>query len=161
MATQGYPREISEAVASAAVEWLIEELETGREVARFQGNLVLTGGIQELVRLFVGTGGTAYSATAARIGVGDSGTEADPGQTGLLGTNKAYKGMNSGYPRIEPDGVKVTFQATFGPSEALFHWREFAVDNGTVAFNRRVQDVGQKTTTSWRVSVMIRFAGAT
>lgn len=143
-----------------SVLWVIEEVETGREVARFGGNVVLDVGLQELARLFTGSGGTAYSATAAQIGVGNGSQAPDRGQTGLVGTQTAFKAMNPGYPQIGADGFTITFQSTFGPSEALFNWQEFCVSNGSVVFNRRTQNVGTKSGGSWRVNVIIRFAPA-
>lgn len=142
------------------VTWVVEDLDNQREVARFSGNVALDVGLRELVKLFIGSGGTAYSSANARIGVGDGNQAPDRAQTGLLGANKAYKAMNPGYPQVSSDGFTVTFQATFGPSEALFNWQEFVVDNGTVAFNRRIQNVGTKSGGSWRVSVLIRFGPA-
>lgn len=144
----------------AEITWLIEDELTGQVIARFCGNVALDVGVRELVRLFVGQSTQPYNASST-IGVGDSNAPADRAQTGLLGTLQSFKELNPGFPQIATDGFTVTFQSTFGSTEANFNWQEFCVRSpGNVAFNRRTQNVGTKTGGSWRVSVVIRFAGA-
>jgi len=48
-------------------------------------------------------------------------------QTGLVGTNKTYRPMDTEYPQIS--GNVVTFSATFGASVGNHAWREFTVAN--------------------------------
>ena len=133
------------------------------EVIEREGNLLLNGGITELWNLIAGTGTpTAFDATNARIGVGDSTTAAAAGQTGLqAGTNKAYKPMNASYPSVS--GQTVSFQADFGTADANFAWQEWVIDNqaasGTATLNRKVSSLGTKTSSNtWRFGVSITLA---
>ncbi len=121
------------------------------------GNVTLDEGFNTI--LLLATGGTAvpFSNTYARIGVGDSNTPASKSQTDLLGTNKAYKAMDSGYPSVS--GTTVTFRATFGSTEANFAWNEFTIDNGAAAgknWNRMVSTQGTKSSGQiWTCSLTI------
>ena len=134
-------------------EWIIKKYhgeacpENLYAVDNINGNLLLNDGITLLLNLLIGSGGTAYNNANAKIGVGDSTTAAAATQTGLqASTNKTFKAMDTGYPQIS--GQKVTFQATFGTSEANFSWQEFTVvnaadDSGT-NLNRKVENHGTK-----------------
>jgi len=84
-----------------------------------RGNVFLVEGINFMWKCVVnGSCSPPFDNANAHIGVGDGTTAEDPSQTGLQGTNKYYKGMDSGYPTISDN--KVTFRATFGPDEANF-----------------------------------------
>jgi hypothetical protein len=141
------------------VQWIIETPD-GEVV--FWGNIALTVGLREVMRLIAGAGGVPYNNANAQIGVGDSATAPAVGQTGLLGANQHYVGMDAGFPIISADGLTITFRSTFAPAAALFNWQEFAVRNGgagAVVLNRRTQNVGVKPSAAWRVSVLIRAGG--
>jgi len=95
-----------------------------------KGNVALNEGLNALWTLVCGGSETAYNNANARIGVGDSETPEDATQTGLLGTNQAYKGMDDGYPTFGSE-QKAVFKSTFDDGEAEFEWWEFTVDNGS------------------------------
>jgi len=112
------------------------------------GNILLSEGIGELLDLLCGLGSpTAFSNANARIGVGDSTTAESAAHTGLqAASNKAYVGMESGYP--SRSGTTVTFRAVFDGSTANYAWKEFTVVNGASDtgknLNRKVADNGVK-----------------
>ena len=122
-----------------------------------KGNILLNDGIGLLWDLAIGNGGTAFDNTNARIGVGDGTTAEDATQTGLVGTNKAYQSMYSGYP--SRSGTSVTWKVVFDGSTANFDWNEFVVDNGTTALNRKVSSQGTKASgQTWTVEVTITLS---
>ncbi|MEM1589684.1 MAG: hypothetical protein QW175_04650 [Candidatus Bathyarchaeia archaeon] len=139
------------------------------EVKKASKNILLREGIQLLWQLAIGISGlTPWDNANAHIGVGDGTATASRDQTGLQGTNKYYKGMDSGFPIVEEDtGVspstyRVVFQATFGATEANFTWNEMTVANGSsdaaVNLNRLVQSMGTKTAgTTWIATCKIRL----
>ena len=131
------------------------------EVVVVEGNVALTEGIWELLKLLIGSGGTIYSNTNARIGVGNSTTAADASQTGLLGSSKAWKGMDSGFPIIGSDQKSVQWRATFQADEALFSWSEFTVVNAAndagANLNRKISVVGTKGSVPWRATITLSF----
>ncbi len=63
-------------------------------------------------------------------------------QTGLVGANRTYVAVDTGYPVIATP--KCTWQATFDGTTANHPWQEFAISNGTVNLNRKVSDQGTK-----------------
>jgi len=106
------------------------------------------------------TGLTPFNGSNAHVGVGDGTAIADPSQTGLQGSNKYYKLVDSGYPIVS--GNTVRFRATFGPDEANFEWKEWTVANGSsdaaVNLNRKVQDMGRKAPGStWTIEVQLQI----
>lgn len=112
-------------------KWIIEKYDKDLKLYEkevIDGNLLLNEGIEELLKLLIGDTATAFSNANAYIGVGDGTTAADASQTGLVGTNKTYVAMDTGYPQVT--GNVVTFSATFGPEEGNHAWREFTVCNG-------------------------------
>ncbi len=118
------------------------------------GNLLLNEGIQTLLDLLIGAGGTVFNNANARIGVGDSTTAEAATQTDLqAGVNKLYKGMNATYPsRV---AQTVSWQADFTSGEANFAWQEWTIDNGAGAginLNRKVQSFGTKATGTWTLT---------
>jgi len=130
------------------------------EVVEGEGNVLLNEGINNGIWPLVAGDATAtpFNNANARIGVGDSTTAADATQTDLLGTNKAYSGMDAGYPTYGTD-QKIVFRSTFGEAEANFDWNEWVVDNGAgVTLNRKVDSMGTKTQGSWTLEVSITLA---
>lgn len=132
------------------------------EISRFTDNKFLVEGMNAMWALTCGQSGvTPFDATNARIGVGDSTVAEDENQTGLLGTNIAYKGMDSGYPSLGTK--KAIFRSTFGPDEANFAWNEFTVANGPgnayVNLNRKVSPQGTKLSgQTWELTVELSLA---
>lgn len=93
-------------------------------------NCLLDEGIDLLLDLLTGGGGTVYSNANAHIGVGDSATAPVATQTGLLAaTNKLWKIMNATYPTVSAGDV--VFQADFIDTEAEFAWLEETVVNAS------------------------------
>lgn len=128
----------------------------------FEGNIALNEGINLLFTLICGGTGTPWSSANAYIGVGDGTTTESPDQTGLQGTNKYYKGMDSGYPTYG-SAQKATWRSTFGTTEANFAWNEITVANGSsdtaVNLNRKVQSMGTKASgTIWIATLEISAA---
>lgn len=126
------------------------------------GNLLLNEGITALLNLLAGETEDAFNNTNAYIGVGDSNTAAAASQTALqAATNKAYAGMESGYPSIS--GQTITFRAVFASDAANFSWQEFTVINAATDsgdnLNRKVSDQGTKASgQTWTVDVAITIS---
>lgn len=111
--------------------WEIEKYDKNMNlyaIEEIKGNLLTNEGITALLTLLIGGAETAFDNTNTYIGVGDGTTAADASQTGLLGTNKTYIGMDSTYPQVS--GQTVIFRSTFGPDDGNHDWREFTVANG-------------------------------
>ena len=139
-----------------------EVLATGEqpyEVCSDVQNIILDTGANEMLKLIGGVAGaTAFSAANAKIYVGSDSTAEAASQTGVLATtNKAYAGMDSGYPSVS--GRTIIFRASFDDSTANFAWRESAVTNGSgvgaISMNRKVASLGTKTTGTWTLQLTI------
>lgn len=106
-------------------------------------NMLLNVGIGQVLLLLTGQGGTPFGSAQARLGVGDSSAAEVAGQAGLQATtNKAYRPMEAGFPLIFDQTV--SFRSVFSAADANFNWREFSIDNGATALNRRVSNQGRK-----------------
>lgn len=92
-------------------------------------NVLLDEGIDLLLDLLMGAGGTAYANGNTYLGVGDDATAPSAAQTGLLGTSKTYKVMNGGYPQVSSGDI--IFQADFIDTEAEYAWLEETVVNAS------------------------------
>lgn len=130
------------------------------EVINFEGNILVTVGITLLLDLLIGAAGTVLSNGNARLGVGDSSAAESVGQTDLqAASNKLRKGMVGGFPAVA--SPKVTFQSSFGSSEANFTWAEvgtFNAGSGGTMFNRKVQALGTKSSgATWTLTEDITF----
>ena len=136
----------------------------GRELpgeSVFDGNVLLNEGITALLNLLIGAAETAFSNANAYLGVGESTTAAAASQTGLQGSSKTYKAMESGYPSIS--GQTVTFRSVFGSSDANNAWQEFTVASGDSDsadnLNRKVSDQGTKASgQTWTLDLAITFS---
>jgi len=127
-------------------------------VRRVEGNVFLNEGINFIWRAITGDTSLTYFKDNSCIGVGDGTTSPDPSQTGLTGTNKTYKQVDSGYPQITD--TKITFRASFGPDEANHAWQEWTVANGcddsAININRRQENLGVKSSGStWVLEVTL------
>ncbi len=155
------------------VEWRLEKwTETARKVAGFEPdevmcdsqNIILDTGANEMLKLITGTGGTAFSASNAYIYVGTSSTAENASQGGILatGNNRAYAGMDVGYPVV--NGRQMIYRASFGDSSANFAWNEASIVNGTganaVAMNRKVSNMGTKSTGTWTLQITVSLTSA-
>ncbi len=129
------------------------------EVIEGEGNCLLNSGIDELWDLAVGDSSNHFNNASAQIGVGDSSTAASPSQTDLQAeTNKAYKGMESGYPTTASQ--QVTFKASFGAAEANYTWNEWVVKHATSGkcLNRKAENLGTKSSGTWTLEVNITLS---
>lgn len=133
------------------------------EVKTQEGNLLLTVGITELLRLLVGdtvSSPVAFSATNAFVAVGDGTVAANVADTDLKGANKYRQGMEAGYPQVS--GNQVTWRAKYGTTSANFAWQEYGIANaqvGGVLINRKVENLGTKNNTDeWTLTVTITLS---
>jgi hypothetical protein len=115
-------------------------------------------GVTLLAVAWIGGSYTAFNNANAEIGVGDSTTVFANTQTDLqASSNKLRKPADATFPTIA--GNVVTFQATFGTSDANFAWQEWGVFNnssGGTMFNRKVESLGTKPNTQiWVFTVVI------
>lgn len=102
----------------------------------YHGNLITRAGWGALFTGFFGTQATLFSTTTGRIGVGTSVTAATSADAALgsiasmTGNNWILCGanptLNSG---VTPSTV--VFVATFGATDGVGAWNEFAIDHGT------------------------------
>ena len=130
------------------------------ETMRFEGNVALNEGLQQLIDVICGISSpTLWDNSNARVGVGTSSTAADPTDTGLLGTT-AFATMDGGYP--QRSAQTASWKGTFGDGQAEFAWEEFTVDNGAVGdinLNRYVTSKGTKGSgETWVLTVEIAFS---
>lgn len=88
-----------------------------------------------------------YDAGHAYLGVGDSSAAFDKTQTDLqASSNKTYKPMDATFPQVV--GNLMTFQATFGTTDANYDWNEWGTFNAAssgLMLNRKVAFLGTKT----------------
>ena len=129
------------------------------EVCSDVQNIILDTGANEMLKLIGGvSGATAFSAANAKIYVGSDSTAEAASQTGVIAvTNKAFAGMDSGYPSVS--GRTIVFRASFDDATANFAWNESAITNGSgagaIAMNRKVSALGTKTTGTWTLQLTI------
>jgi hypothetical protein len=129
---------------------------------RFEGNVALNEGLQALIDEICGLATiTKWDNANARLGVGDSNAAEDASQTGLQGTNKTFKGMDTGYPTRTNQTAE--WRTTFGPNDANYHWYEYTVVNAAddtgKNLNRKVADKGTKSIgETWVLSLQITFS---
>jgi hypothetical protein len=143
-----------------AIKVFGEDKFIGKEV--HEGNVALDDGIAELIKLLTGTGSpTAYSNAAAYLGVGESATAAGHAQTGLLGSTKTYKAMDTSYPTtVLTYPCSATWQATFGSADANIAWNEYIVCHSATGaapvLNRIVSSKGTKASgETWILQIQI------
>jgi hypothetical protein len=129
---------------------------------RFEGNIALNEGLQALIDLLAGLNTvTKWDNANARLGVGDSNAAESATQTGLQGTNKTFKAMDTGYPTRTNQTCE--WRATFGSTDANYSWQEFTVVNATddtgKNLNRKVADKGTKASgETWTLDLQITFS---
>ena len=138
---------------------LFKDALVGRRLV--EGNVFLNEGINFIWRAVTGETGLTPFGINSCIGVGDGTAAEDPAQTGLTGTNKTYKRVDSGYPQLAGNSVK--FRATFGPNEAAHAWNEWTVANGCgdeyVNLNRKTTSMGIKPAdATWVIEVMLSIS---
>jgi hypothetical protein len=146
-------------VSSRLMRQIVRVPDIGEEA--FEGNLLLNAGITLLLNQLSGIDTVAnnyWSATRARIGVGDSSTAAAASQTALqAATNKTYAGMNATFPSVT--GQTISYQADFTTGNANYSWQEWTIDNTVpTALNRKVASLGTKTTGLWTLTGQLTIA---
>jgi hypothetical protein len=119
---------------------------------------LLNSGRDHITQTLIGQVVTPFDATNAFICVGDSSTAFSASQTDLQATtNKMRKALDNGFPSRTNN--QITFQATFGTSEANFAWNEWGVANNATAgtlLNRKVESLGTKTNSQvWQFTATI------
>ena len=130
-----------------------------------EDNLLLNGGIADLLNQLCGLGSPAVYGTASYIGVGTSTTAASASHTGLqAGTSaRSYKAMDGSHPILS--GQTMTWKSVWGSGDGNFAWEEWSIrsatsgvggeDTGT-ALNRKVASLGTKASGSeWTLTVTI------
>lgn len=129
------------------------------DIVSLEDNLLLNEGINLLLDLLIGAGGTAFNNGNSYIGVGDSSTAASAADPGLLASsNKSYKAMETSYP--SRSGQTVTWRSIWGSSDGNFAWNEWTIANGnsnaSTNLNRKVASLGTKASgSSWTLTVTI------
>jgi hypothetical protein len=132
------------------------------KIEKLTDNIALNEGLQELIDIICGLGTpTKWDNANARLGVGDSSAAESATQTGLQGTNKTFKSMDTGYPQRTNQTAK--WRATFGAAEGNHGWQEFTVvnaaDDAGKNLNRKVADKGTKTSgETWTAELQITFS---
>ncbi len=132
------------------------------EEKKIKGNILVNTGINALLTLLAGGGGTVFDNTNAYLGVGDSTTVEDATQIDLVAlTNVLRKVMNTGYPTYGTSQT-ITFQSDFLDTEANFAWEEFGVFNASTAgtmLNRKVSSQGTKVSgQTWQLTLEITLS---
>ncbi len=133
------------------------------------GNSLTNVGIQKLMDVaLIGTG-QRWDSTHAGVGTGDDNTAFSASQTDLGAaagsSHRQFEPMNSTFP--SRSSQTVTFQADFGSSVGNYHWQEWGIDQNAAAaattvtgalLNRKVEDLGTKTTGTWTLSGAITIS---
>ena len=129
------------------------------DVVAVKDNLLLNDGINLLLDLLIGAGGTPYNAGNSYIGVGDSTNSAAATQDALeASSNKSFKGMESSFPSVS--GQTVTWKAVWASGDGNFAWNEWTISNSNsdsgTNLNRKVAALGTKAAgSSWTLTVTI------
>lgn len=142
-------RTLAEAQARAAREIVPYEVVVG------DYNAMVDNGINALLLLLVGGGGTAFNNANAYLGVGDSNTAWNTTQTDLVAaSNKVRSAMKATYPTTGTK--KQTFASDFTSGQANWVWNEWAVFNAAAAgtmLSRKVESLGTKSSGTWTLTV--------
>lgn len=129
------------------------------EIIAISKNMMLIGGVCEMLKLLSGIGGTPYNSENTRIFVGSNATEENFYQPGILSLNGnfAVAKLDEGYPFVKENYL--FYQASFGNDSANFTWNEISLTNGelgnSIALNRKVESLGIKEKGTWTIRVSI------
>ena len=130
-----------------------------KQFTKFEKNLLLNEGINELFTLICSATGTKFDNTNAQVGTGTSSTAADPTDSSL--TSGVWKGMDVSYPTYGTS-QKATWKGTYGSGDANQAWNEFSVRNGASAdkmLNRKVSSQGTKVVgQTWELTIEISLS---
>ncbi len=126
------------------------------EVIEWDGNVMADLGINLMLDLLIGGGGTDYDNTNGYLGVGNSAVAADSTQTDLQGASTA---------RVIIDAIAtiaaetLTFVATFGAAAGNFAWEEVGIFNGAAGgtmLTRSVSALGTKAAgATWVLTITL------
>jgi len=123
--------------------------------------MITESGFNIIRDLFTGRSSKVFSATAARIAIGNSSTAATTGDTALV-SETIRIAMDAGYPANTPTKT-VSFQAVAQSADALSHWVEFGIFNssgGGTLLDRIVSDKGTKSSGEvWTIKITQTFSG--
>lgn len=135
------------------------------------GNALMIGGASAMWERLVNGSTTVsvFSATNARIGVGDSTTAVTNTQIDLQAATNKFRKLCSSVTHSDTTGTAgsatTDFVATFATGEANFAWNEWGVFNGTATdgsaaggrmLNRKVESLGTKTSAAtWQLTVTL------
>jgi len=133
---------------------------TPYETSVEKGNLLVNTGIQLLLDLLIGAGGTAFTNGASYIGTGSDGTAAAATQTDLLDGSAERKGMESTFPSRASQTL--SFKSIFTTGDGNYEWLEIGVFNASTAgtmLNRKVVSKGTKEATdTWTITITITIS---
>ena len=139
-----------------------EDFEKGIAYAEenIPGNLLVNVGINLLLTLLAGGGGTAFTHAASYLAVGTNATAATAADT-TMGTETARVAMDTSYPTYGTS-QQIVFRSTFDGSTANVHWQEFGAFNnassGTM-LNHKISDQGTKTAGQvWQLTLTITIS---
>lgn len=140
----------------------------------FHGNLLVTVGLNRIVKLIAGEAVDPFNTAKGIIGVGNSTTAAAIGQTDLQGASKYFEDLD-GAPTAT-NGV-LSAAATFGSGVAEFSWQEWVLGvaanadvtpaatlsgaggASSIILNRKVQDLGSKGAGStWTLQMSVTLS---
>jgi hypothetical protein len=135
-------------------------------VTEFEGNLEVNGGLNAMLTLLIGGGGTTYAHANARLCVGDGNgtvpTAAATDTTLAATTNRYNQACDTSYPSVA--AAVLTAQSTFPTGQGNYVWNEWGMDNGGSSgsgaasglFNHRGVNLGTKTSASaWALQITI------
>lgn len=119
---------------------------------------LLNDGRDALTLAIIGSLANAFDNTNALLGVGDATSVFDATHTDLqAATNKAYKGMEAGYPTQSLNAI--AFRSLFATNQANFAWEEWVTTNESgpkssgYTLNRKVESLGTKTSAQqWQLT---------
>ena len=130
------------------------------------GNIEVNGGLNLMLNLLIGGGGTTLANGNARLCVGDGGGSVPTvaaTDTALTATSNRYnQAAASTYPSVA--AAVLTIQSVFSTANANFVWNEWAIDSGGSSgsgacsgmFNHRGVNLGTKTSAAaWTLTATI------
>jgi len=135
------------------IEW---DVERDGDIEHLGHNEITTAGLQNLLDVSFGLGGTAISSANAYIGVGDGNAAFVANQVDLQGASSLRKAMVGGYPSRAAQTV--TLRSEFTGAEANFDWLEYGLFWGAAGSNmlsRRVQNLGTKASGTWTLTATV------
>jgi len=129
------------------------------EVIEWDGNMMMNAGINAMLLLLVGTGGTDFDQNNGYLGVGNSSTPAANTQTDLIGTSTARVQITA-LATIALETL--TFVASFGAAAGNFTWEEVGIFNGPsggTMLTRSVSALGTKAAgATWVLTITLTIS---